>query len=102
MFWPPGGLGVCWMRQAVPFHRSARVPWSDPPVARQAEALVQDTPARDANWTLGGLGVDWMLQAWPFQRSARVWTIPVAEGGAPTAAQAEWDVQDAPSGSAGG
>src|SRR5215469_18849650 len=48
MFPPPGGLGVDWMLQAVPSHRSARVPWSDPPAARQAEGPVQDTPARDA------------------------------------------------------
>src|SRR5690349_8864578 len=96
MFPPPGGLGVGWMRQALPFHRSARVPWSDPPVARQAEGPVQDTPARDANWTPGGLGVGWMRQVAPFHRSARVCTIPAAECCSPMAVQAEGEVQDTP------
>src|SRR5215472_11783381 len=96
MFPPPGGLGVGWMRQAVPSHRSARVPWSDPPAARQAEVPVQDTPARDANWTRGGLGVGWMRQVAPFHRSARVCTIPAAECCSPMAVQAEGEVQDTP------
>src|SRR6266496_830259 len=34
---PPEGVGVGWMRHLVPFHRSARVPWSDPPTARHAD-----------------------------------------------------------------
>jgi len=96
MLWPPGGLGVGWMRQVAPFHRSARVPWSDPPAARQAEGPVQDTPARDANWTPGGLGVGWMRQVAPFHRSARVCTIPAAECRSPMAVQAEGEVQDTP------
>ena len=84
------------MRQALPSHRSASVPWSDPPVARQAECSVQATPVREANWALGGLGVGWMRQVAPFHRSARVRTIPAAECCSPMTVQAEGEVHDTP------
>src|SRR6516225_47222 len=76
------GLGVVWMVQAVPFHRSARVrlglvlaPWS--PTAVQACAEVHDTLRRELSGAPAGLGVAWMLQVVPFQASARVSWVPV-------------------------
>jgi hypothetical protein len=83
-----------WMRHLVPFHRSARVPWSELPTAWQADGPVQATPDSEANWTFGGLGVGWMRHLVPFQRSATVCTIPVAECCSPTVVQAEAEVQD--------
>ncbi|HXC64684.1 MAG TPA: hypothetical protein VNZ67_10010, partial [bacterium] len=67
----PAGLGVGWMVQVVPFHRSARTrPLAVPPTAMQAEREAHDTlfsappPA--------GVGVGWIRQLVPFHRSARV------------------------------
>jgi hypothetical protein len=89
------GLGVGWMRQRVPFHRSARVvPSALPPTAVQAESEVQDTlfsappPA--------GLGVGWMRQLWPFHRSARVTVVRDLLVVVPTAIQAEPETQATP------
>ncbi len=93
---PPEGVGVGWMLQAVPFHRSARVPWSDPPTARQADGPVQSTRAREANWTPDGLGVGWMVQAVPSHRSATVCTIPDAECCSPVAVHADGEAHEMP------
>jgi hypothetical protein len=62
---PPGGFGVGAIAHAVPFHRSARVSWSENPTARQADGPVQSTPARDANWAPDEFGVGWMAQVLP-------------------------------------
>src|SRR5258707_7495123 len=87
--WPPrGGFGVGSIVHAEPFHRSARVPWSEPPTARQADGAVQFTPEKIADWVPDGFGVGWTVQAVPFQRSAAVRAIPEAEGGPPAAVQA--------------
>src|SRR5262249_1229653 len=71
---PWGGLGVPWMVQRVPFHRSARVlalgvKGLEAPAAMHADVDVQDTPLRKPlPW--GGLGGAWIDQRAPSHRSA--------------------------------
>src|SRR5215475_827427 len=74
----PGRLGVGWMRQVWPSHRSARVPPGVlpggsmlPPTAVHADGEVHDT-AVSHHPPPGGLGVGWMRQVLPFHRSASV------------------------------
>src|SRR5215467_9792851 len=80
----PGGLGVCWTRQVLPFHRSASVAgdWLLPPfgpenpTARQPVAEVQATPisrfiAPPASW-----GVGWIAQLVPSHSSATARNAP--------------------------
>jgi hypothetical protein len=92
---PWDGLGVGWMLQRVPFHRSARVvPSALPPTAVHAEGEVHDTllrapPAR--------LGVGWRRQAPPFHCSATARTVPVLVVLDPTAMHADGAVQATPS-----
>jgi hypothetical protein len=52
----PPGLEVGWMRQLVPFHRSARLPALEFPAAVHADGDVQATENR-APPPCGGLGV---------------------------------------------
>jgi hypothetical protein len=91
----PAGLGVGWMVQVVPFHRSARVlPLAVPPTAVQAEREVHDTlisappPA--------GVGVGWIRQVVPFHRSARVTMARDLLVVPPTATHAECAMQATP------
>src|SRR6516225_7890528 len=86
----PAGLGVGWMLQLVPFHRSARFPASEFPTAVHADGEVQATPSRNAP-PCGGLAVAWMLQRVPSHRSA---SVPAAEP--PTAVQTADDVHATP------
>src|SRR5262249_61888073 len=92
---PWGGLGVPWMAQGVPFHRSARVlalgvKGLEAPAAMHADVDVQDTPLRKPlPW--GGLGVAWIDQRAPSHRSA---SGPAPD--APTAVQADAELQDTP------
>src|SRR6266568_258231 len=91
----PESFGVGWMRHAVPSHRSASVPASEPPTAVHAEDDVQDTAERPA--PAAGLGVRWMRQRVPFHRSASVPIgLPEASVRAPTAVQTEDDVHATP------
>src|SRR6266581_1825513 len=91
----PESFGVGWMRHAVPSHRSASVPASEPPTAVHAEDDVQDTAERPA--PAAGLGVGWMRQRVPFHRSASVpMPLPEASVRAPTAMQTEGDVHATP------
>src|SRR6516162_4464222 len=85
-----------WMRQLVPFHCSARVPWSELPTARQADGPVQSTPAKIAEWVPGGFGVGWMVQVVPFHRSAAVRATPEAECCSPTTVHADAEVHEIP------
>jgi hypothetical protein len=94
---PPAGFGVCWMRQVVPSHRSASGPFADVPVAVQAEAAVQDTPARTLDAAPVGLGVGWMVHWVPFHCSARARKVPELLMEYPAAAQAEEAGQATPS-----
>jgi hypothetical protein len=86
----PAGLGVGWMLQVVPFHRSARFPALEFPTAVHADGEVQATPLRNPP-PGGGLAVAWMLQLVPSHRSA---SVPASEP--PTAVQDEDDVQATP------
>jgi hypothetical protein len=75
---PPGGSGVGWIVQFVPFHLSA----SEPPTAMHALGDVHDTPWSAAaivpgGWSAaafvpGGSGVGWIVQFVPFHPSASV------------------------------
>jgi hypothetical protein len=73
----PDGLGVGWIAQLVPFHRSARltpVPElliSNPTVS-QAEGEAQSTPNRTLACAPAGLGVGCVIHLDPVHRSARV------------------------------
>src|SRR5215510_813147 len=88
----PAGLGVGLMLQLVPFHRSARLPASEPPTAVQPEDDVHATPDRNAP---AGLGVGWIFHDLPFHLSAST-LRGVPCGDAPTAVQADRDVHDTP------
>jgi len=91
----PAGLGVGWMVQVEPFHRSARTrPLAVPPTAVQAEREVHDTLFRAP--PLAGLGVGWMRQLWPSHRSASVAPVRDLLVVSPTAMQAEREVQATP------
>jgi hypothetical protein len=73
----PDGLGVGWITQLVPFHRSARltpVPelLISNPTASQAEDEAQSTPNRTLACAPAGLGVGCVTHRAPFHRSARV------------------------------
>src|SRR5215470_3747054 len=92
---PWGGLGVGWMVHLVPFHRSARVPAFDVPTAVQAAADVQDTPFKKPP-PCGGLGVGWTVHLVPSHRSATAREVPAMVVLAPTAIQADADVQATP------
>ena len=92
---PWGGLGVAWIDQRVPFHRSASGPAPDLPTAVHADAEVHDTPFRSPPWDK--LGVDWIRHRVPFHRSATARDAPVVPTLAPTAMHADVDVQATPS-----
>src|SRR5215469_4364849 len=86
----PAGLGVGWMLQRVPSHRSARFPVLEFPAAVHADADVQATPFRKPlPW--GAFGVAWIGHRVPFHRSA---SGPAPE--LPTAVHADAEVQDTP------
>jgi hypothetical protein len=69
-------VGVGWMRQAVPSHRSVIVPAGLPevsecaPTAVQANCDVHETPVKKSPWVPGGVGVDWTVHVVPSHRSA--------------------------------
>ena len=81
----PDGLGVRWIRQAVPFQCSAKVPEFELPTAVHAEADTHATLAKKPP-PAEGLGVAWMRHRVPFQCSAKV-----PEFELPTAVHAEAD-----------
>src|SRR5215470_9899146 len=74
----PAGLGVGWMRQRVPFHRSAMVTqvpkalmaWA---TAVHAEAEVQATEFSRVACAPGRWGIGTTLHVVPFHRSASGW-----------------------------
>ncbi len=71
-------VGVGWMLQVVPSHRSVIVPVGLPelskavPTAMHVEGDVHETPFRPLPAAPAGLGVGVMRHAVPSQRSARV------------------------------
>jgi hypothetical protein len=89
---PPTGLGMGWMRQARPSHRSARdsgarVLLVVVPTAVHPDGVVQATPLKLLDAAPSGLGAASMVQVEPFHPSATaagVWAV----GENPTAVQA--------------
>src|SRR5215467_13607108 len=81
----PGGLGVAWIVQSSPFHRSASVPAFDAPTATQSVSEAQDTAFRLAP---GRVGMRCRCQVRPFHRRASVDTTPRVGPTVPTAAHA--------------
>lgn len=70
----PAGLGVGWMRQRLPFHRSAMVTQVPEALrasatAVQAEAEVQDTDCSRVTGAPGRCGIGTTLHRVPFHRS---------------------------------
>src|SRR6266487_3504016 len=99
MSYAPGILGVGWMCQLVPSHRSASVNGPESvrcsPTAVQAWAL-HATPLKKFS-APESFGVRWMRQPVPFHRSASVPIgLPEASVRAPTAVQTEGDVHATP------
>ncbi len=92
---PWDGLGVGWMRQAVPSHRSASVPAFEVPTAVHAEGDVHVTPFRKPP-PCDGLGVGWMVHRVPSHRSTSGWEAPARPTLFPTAVHADGAVQETP------
>ena len=95
----PGGLGVGWMRQLLPFHRSASVlcapdPAKNPPTAVHAEPDRHDTPFRALLAAPAGFGVGWTAQPPPLRRSASVTPRPDPRTKNPTAVHTETEGHD--------
>src|SRR5215467_11505296 len=94
----PGGLGVGWMLQVWPSHRSARVPVGlpggvrRPPTAVHADGELHDTESRN-HPPPGGSGVGRMRQVWPFHCSASV-LVAGPENGFPCPPTARQDHRD--------
>ena len=83
MSWAAGSSGVGWIRQLVPFHRSARIIPPElvnvNPTAVQAAGAGQATPPRKVCTAPGGLGVGRMAHFFPFHRSASGFVGPFGE-----------------------
>jgi hypothetical protein len=92
---PWDGLGVGWMRQAVPSHRSASVPAFEVPTAVHADGDVHVTPLRKPP-PCDGLGVGWIRHRLPSHRSASGREAPARLTLAPTAMHADGAVQETP------
>jgi hypothetical protein len=96
--WAAGSSGVGWMRQAVPFQRSARIFPPEGvnvnPTAVQAAGAEQASPV---SWPPSEVGMGWMRHLVPFHRSANVPVgLPEASNELPTARQADGPVQAKP------
>jgi hypothetical protein len=90
----PGGLGVGWTCQLLPFHRSASVrcapdPAKNSPTAVHAEPDGHDTPLRALVAAPAGFGVDWTVHLPPLRRSASVTPRPDSRTENPTAVHTE-------------
>src|SRR5215468_9753600 len=93
------GLGVRWMRQPRPFHRSASVRCAPDltancPTAVHAEPDGQDTPLRALAAAPRGFGVDWTVQILPRRCSASVTPSPDSRTCKPTAMHTDVVGQD--------
>ena len=98
----PAGLGVRWIAQLLPFHRSASVAstparFVNDPTAVQDLGDVHDTPSRLLLVAPAGFGVRWIDQLVPFHRSASVAAAPVRLVKNPTAVQELRDTHATPS-----
>jgi hypothetical protein len=81
----PEGLGVAWIVQSSPFHRSASAPAFDAPTATQSVSEAQETAFRFAP---GRVGICCRRQLRPFHHRASVDTTPRVGPTMPTAAHA--------------
>jgi hypothetical protein len=94
----PAGWGMDWMRQVLPFQRTAKLCGEGDavPTATQTRLVGHDTPFRNSAVVAGGLGVGWIFQPPPTHRSANVevgaWGVPVC----PTAVQTLGVTHDTP------
>jgi len=93
--WDPEGLGVGWIRQVVPFHRSARVtkvpaPSVVWPTAVHDAGDVHETPEKPPG---GRVGVGRMRHRVPFHRAARNPPMSLGLEVPPTATQDLGEVQ---------
>jgi hypothetical protein len=73
----PVGLGVRWMRQLRPFHRSASVTslpeaLTESPTAVHADGPLHATPLSTLTRAPAGFGVRWVCHRRPFHHSANV------------------------------
>src|SRR5262249_3114528 len=95
----PAGLGVPWMRQRVPFHRSASIT-PEPPLAPSLPArlapgaALPDVPHDRGRDEPAGAGVTWTRQLVPSHRSASGTLVPELPRLAPPAVHAFAEVQD--------
>ena len=87
------GLGIGWIAQLVPFHRSVIVAPALDPRAVHAIVDAHDTPTSAPSV---GLGVRWIAQRVPFHRSANVANVPARSVKNPTAVQDLSDGHDTP------
>jgi hypothetical protein len=95
----PAGLGVGWICQLLPFHRSASVscapdPTTNCPTAVHAEPDGHDTPLKALAAAPGGFGVDSTVHTPPLRRSASVTPSPDSLTCKPTAVHADAVGQD--------
>jgi hypothetical protein len=100
---PPAGLGLRWIDQLVPFHRSASITsllgrpmWYQSPTAVHDRRDGHDTAMSRLLVAPLGVGVRWIDQARPFHRSAKVLSLPARLVEDPTAVQDRGDVHDTP------
>jgi hypothetical protein len=94
-------LGVDWIAQVEPFHRSARVKVLPVLVLKLPTDvhMVDDeheTAVCCADVDVPGLGVDWIVQMVPFHASARVAVLPPDGVQPPTATHAVELVHETP------
>ena len=95
----PGGLGVGWMCQLLPSHRSASVlcapgPATNSPTAVHAEPDGHDTPFRALLAAPPGFGVDCTVHLPPLRRSASVTPRPDSRTENPTAVHTKAEGHD--------
>jgi hypothetical protein len=101
---PPGdGLGVCWIDQRVPFHRSASVPTVFPELSVLPPTAVQDdgeahaTPAKKLPTNPAGIGAACRCQRVPSHRSEKSLTgAPALLKAVPAAIHDDPDVHVTP------
>jgi hypothetical protein len=96
----PAGMGVFWITHFVPFHASARPPFTPLawylPTAVQVVFELHETPLSTASVVPNGLGVFWITHVTPFHPSARVNVLPELSEKFPTAGHSIGDEHETP------
>jgi hypothetical protein len=95
----PLGVGIVWINQRTPSHRSANgklvpVLLSDDPTALHAVVDAHDTPQSTLSVAPVGAGIGWIDQPTPSHRSTNGAVVPALSTKDPTAVQAVVDVHD--------